>query len=138
MESISVLATGKGHTEKLFPWVEKSSSKPRDQTVKELLLSGSFGSMSAKMKVSSSKLRMGHHTQSTPNSTQSIHGEVAEGQVDLGTWAVVFLSIRKRTGRCCQTSGGSSVLPEELGSTIYTPQLKLSLTSHLSTTVTRR
>lgn len=36
--------------------------QPRDQTViNELLLSGSFGSVSAKMQVSSSKLKMGHH-----------------------------------------------------------------------------
>lgn len=51
----------------------------------------------------------------------------------LGTWAVVSFSVRKRTGRGCETSCGSSVLPEELGSTIYSPELKLVLTSHLST-----
>lgn len=51
-------------------------------------------------------------------------------QKGLGTWAVVSLRVRKRTGR---GSGGSSVLPEELGSTIHSPQLKLVLTSHLST-----
>lgn len=106
--------------------------QPTDQTVNELLRSGSFKSVSAKWNCPVQS--WGWHTtwQSTQNSIQSIHEEVAEGQTDSGTWAVVSLSLGKRTGRGFKTSDGSPVLPEELGSTIYSPQLKLVLTSHLS------
>lgn len=41
--------------------------------------------------------------------------------MDLGTWAVVSLNVRKRTGRGCQTSGGSSSLR---GAGTYNLQIK--------------